>query len=99
MIPSYSFESPAAFMVDFGIPATRQSNGETKLVIFDEPERDILGGRVMSVEYAITFKSTDFVGMTINELLSIGGVIYKVQTDPDLMDDGAFSRARLQQGA
>lgn len=92
---SYSFESPEAFLADFGVPAT--FGLLTAQVIFDQPDMEILGNRVISKEYKITFVTADLPGLVFDSQVIIGGNVYVVQFVMGL-SDGVFSEARLQLG-
>ena len=82
----------------FGVAASWQpasyTDGGTGTVIVDAPAQDVLGGAVQSVEYAVVYRATEFVGMTYGDTLTIAGEDYTVR-NPGPIDDGQLMRATL----
>lgn len=86
-------EDLGAFLQDFGVNAT--SGGTTRKVIFDMPGSDILGGRMSSTGYEITYITTDFPNLSYKNIVVINSVTYTAK-DPNFVGDGSFSRAELE---
>lgn len=88
----------AAHFVRWGVAATwtpaDYTDGGTGTVILDAPGQDVLGGAGMSVEYAVVYRATEFVGMTYGDELVIDGTAYTVR-NPQPIDDGQLMRATL----
>ena len=88
-----TFETPAAFLRDFGETAT--VNGSlSALVIFSMPGQDLLGGAVESNQYEMEYQTSSFPSLAHGDAVVVRGATFTVlQVYP--MDDGVFSRARL----
>ena len=86
-------EDLSAFFADFGVTVTYGS--QTALAVFESPDGDMLGGRMISTGYAIRYKSGDLVGLKHNDTLSINGVGYRVN-EVRLMFDGLTVRTALE---
>jgi hypothetical protein len=86
-------EDLGAFLADFGVVAT--FNDSIATVIFDTPESNILGGRVQTTNYQITFRAADLPGLEHGAWLDVDGLGYSVVT-VSAVDDGAFKTAALQ---
>lgn len=86
-------ESPAIFLADFGIEAT--AGTASGLVIFDTPGQLVLGDARMAIEYAITYRPSDFPALRKGNAITIGGAAYKVRV-PEPLDDGVFWRATVE---
>ena len=86
-------ENTAAFLADFGVSATFGSY--TPLVIFDEPESEILGSRALSTEYEILYRTADLPGFVHGSLITVNAQVYQC-IDAKTIDDGVFSRASLE---
>ena len=88
-----SFESPAAFLRDFGETAT--VNGTlSALVIFSMPGQDLLGGAIESNQYEMEYQTSSFPSLAHGDSVVVRGLTLSVlQAYP--LDDGTFSRARL----
>lgn len=66
------------------------------LVLLDQPDSEILGGRVMSREYRMTHPATLFSGIGNGDVVVINSVAYAVRGAPQLRDDGAFIEVQLE---
>lgn len=82
----------------WGVAATWQpadyTDGGSGTVILDAPGQDVLGGAALSVEYAVVYRATEFVGMTYGDTLTIDNEDYTVR-NPAPIDDGQLMRATL----
>lgn len=87
-------EDLGAFLEDFGLPA--KCGDSVATVLFDQPEASILGDRVQSTKYLITFRTGDLQGLKHGSWVEVDGKQYSVITGPNPLDDGAFSTAELQ---
>jgi hypothetical protein len=65
------------------------------LVLFDEPDREILSNRGISADYAITYRTQDFPGLLSGDDITINGQLYTVLHAMKI-EDGVFSRAMLE---
>jgi hypothetical protein len=88
-------ENLAAFFdtADFAVTAT--SGAQTVQVVFDAPDQEILGGSVLSREYAITYAATQLTGLTTGSAITVDGVGYAVR-EVTAQDDGKIMRATLR---
>ena len=86
-------ESLDSFLADYGVVATY--NGNDVMVILDKPDSNVLGNRVMSIGYKITFKSVDLGNMLYGEAITVDGDAYKV-LETNSLDDGVFAEAVLE---
>ena len=93
----YSFESPEAFLADFGVPATFGSFAAK--VILNEPDREILGTFAQSTMYEIEYVTTDLPGLVLGNQITVNGQLFYVNANPEAQDDGTFSKCKLQVGA
>lgn len=87
-------EDLEAFLEDFGLPA--KCGDSVATVLFDRPEANILGDRVQSTKYSITFRTGELKGLKHGSWVDVDGKQYSVITGPNALDDGAFSTAELQ---
>lgn len=86
-------EDLGVFFADHGVVATFA--GATASVIFDRPDEEILGRRVQSTGYLMTYPRTVFAALARGSVVSIGGVSYTVQTIRTI-DDGEILQAELE---
>jgi hypothetical protein len=91
--PARGVESLALFFDPaFALPAvwgTLQAG-----VILDAPTEDVLGGRVLTDEYAATLPAASFPGIGRGAVLQIDGGSYRVR-EVRLLDDGALKELLL----
>ena len=81
------------FLADYGVSAT--SGATTANVIFDEPSQVLAGDMVLSTDYQITAKASDFGTLTAGTSITVNSVAYKVR-ETRLIDDGLFCEVTLQ---
>ena len=67
----------------------------TAEVILDAPDEEIIDGRVVSREYAITYRAAQLVGLTGGQAVTVDGVAYTVR-EVKALDDGKIMRATLR---
>jgi hypothetical protein len=77
----------------FGVSAT--SGATTANVILDEPSQVLAGDMVLSTDYQITAKASDFGTLTAGTSITVNSVAYKVR-ETRLIDDGLFCEISLQ---
>lgn len=80
-------EPLSVFLADFGVPVSDGVTSTTGLL--DRPGEIILGGAVVSVDYALTLKATDYPTLKYADTLTVDGGAYVVRHVQPL-DDGAF---------
>jgi len=86
-------ENLSAFFQDFALTAV--ANGYTAQVIFDAPDENVMGQRVQSAEYTITFPTGALGNLTYNVAVTVNGVAYKVRQCHQI-EDGNLQRATLE---
>ena len=86
-------EALDAYFVDFGVTAVY--GAQTATVLLDMPDADVLGGRMISAGYLITYRATDLAGLKHGDILTVAGVAYQVN-EVRKLDDGALIQAGLQ---
>ncbi|MFH0344437.1 MAG: hypothetical protein ACHBNF_20475 [Chromatiales bacterium] len=93
-------ESLAAFFstADFAVTATWTPSGggsqQTAQVLLDTPDEEILDGRALSREYAITYRVDQLVGFKTGEIVTVDGIAYTVR-EARAMEDGKVMQATL----
>jgi hypothetical protein len=87
-------EDPTAFLRDFGKTVTFGS--VSTLVIFDQPDMDVLSGHAQSTQYRILFPTGALAGLGNGSSVAMGAAMFKVLGTPNMLDDGLFSEARLE---
>ena len=81
-------ESPAAFLNDFGVTVTDGTT--TGKGILDMPGEIIAGGMVLTTDYQVTVRASEFGGKLYGDALTVNGVNYTVK-ECRLIDDGTFA--------
>jgi hypothetical protein len=81
------------FFADFGVPVS--AGGLSGVGILDMPTQVISDGMVLSTEYSLTVKASQFGGLGYNDEVVVNGTLYQVRHDPMLLDDGAMVRLSL----
>lgn len=85
-------DSPAVFLNDFGVPVT--DGATTGKGILDMPGEIIAGGMVLTTDYQLTVRASEFGNKLYGDALTVNGVNYTVK-ECRLMDDGAFAQIFL----
>jgi hypothetical protein len=80
----------------FGVPVT--AGAVSGVGILDQNSEIILGGELTIIDYLLTVPTATFGGLTYGDLVTVDGVSYKVETQPQRFDDGAFCRVPLVPG-
>lgn len=81
-------ESPAVFLNDFGVTVTDGTT--TGKGILDMPGEIIAGGMVLTTDYQVTVRASEFGGKLYGDALTVNGVAYTVK-ETRLQDDGQFA--------
>jgi hypothetical protein len=77
----------------FAVSAT--AGATTGKVLFDQPDQLLAGGMVLSTDYQITAKASDFGTLTANDSITVDSVAYTVR-ETRLMGDGLLCEITLQ---
>jgi hypothetical protein len=80
----------------FGVPVV--AGAVSGVGILDQNSEIILGGELTIIDYLLTVPTATFGGLTYGDLVTVNGVSYKVETQPQRFDDGAFCRVPLVPG-
>jgi len=86
-------EDLSVFLHDFGVSCT--SGTTTALGILDMPSEIISDGTVLSTDYTLTARASDFGTLTYGASITVATVPYTVR-ETMLIDDGAFIQIALQ---
>ena len=81
------------FLADFGV--TCISGAVTALGILDMPSQIISDGMVLSTDFTLTAKATDFGALIRGAAIMVDSVGYTVR-ETMLIDDGQFVQIALQ---
>ena len=81
-------ENLDAFLADFGVSVT--TGAVSGLGILDMPMDVIAGGEVLSVDYKLTVKTSEFGGLIYGDGITVNGVNYTVRSAQPT-DDGTFT--------
>jgi len=81
------------FLNDFGVTCT--SGATTALGILDMPSNIISDGTVLTTDYTLTARASDFGTLTYGASITVAGAAYTVR-ETMLIDDGAFIQIALQ---
>jgi len=86
-------EDLGVFLNDFGVSCT--AGAVTALGILDMPSEVVAGGMVLSTDYTLTARASDFGSLKYNDSITVAGTAYTVR-ETRLLDDGAFVEIGLQ---
>ena len=86
-------EDLTVFLSDFGVSCT--AGAISALGILDMPSQIISGDMVLSTDYTLTARTSDFGGLTYGDAITVAGAAYQVR-ETRLIDDGAFVEIGLQ---
>ena len=81
------------FLADFGVSCT--AGATTAKGIFDMPGEVIAGGMVLSTDYSLTARFSDFGTLVHGDSITVDGNSYTVR-ETLLIDDGRFVQIALQ---
>lgn len=85
-------EDLAIFLDDFGVSCT--AGAVSALGILDMPTQVLAGDQVLSTDYTLTAKASDFGNLLYGSEINVNGVPYTVR-ETMLIDDGAFCQIGL----
>jgi hypothetical protein len=85
-------ESHAVFLNDFGVAVTDGTT--TSKGILDMPSEIIAGGMVLTTDYTLTVRASEFGAKKYGDALNVGGAAYTVR-ETRLIDDGTFAQIYL----
>lgn len=81
------------FLNDFGVSCT--AGAVSALGILDMPSQVLAGELVLSTDYTLTARASDFGGLQYGDSITVAGTAYQVR-ETRLIDDGAFVEIGLQ---
>lgn len=81
------------FLDDFGVSCT--AGAVTALGILDMPSQVVADGMVLTTDYKLTTKASDFGTLKYGDSISVNGASYQVRENM-LLDDGQFCDLYLQ---
>jgi hypothetical protein len=80
------------FLADFGVPVS--SGGVSGIGILDMPSEIIADGVVLTTDYKVTVKTSQFGGLIYGADVTVDGVNYQVR-EAMKIDDGSFTELML----
>ena len=86
-------EDFSAFFADFSVTAV--AGASSAKVIFDAPDENILGDRVSTRRYSITYQAGTLGAIAYGSTVVVNGTTYRV-LEVNAIDDGALERAVLE---
>jgi hypothetical protein len=86
-------EDLGVFLADFGVSVSDGSTATTGL--FDMPGEVVAGGQIISTDYMLTIKASDYPGLVYGSALIVDGANYVVRSVQPT-DDGKFKQVFLQ---
>jgi hypothetical protein len=92
MVMAFS-EDLDLFLADFGVPVT--AGDVSGIGIFDMPSEIIADGVILTTDYKVTAKASDFGDLLNGSQVSVNGAAYTVR-NVQFMDDGKFVELMLQ---
>ena len=81
------------FLADFGV--TCVAGAVTATAILDTPSQIISDGMVITTDYTLTARSSNFGSLVRGASITVGGAAFTVR-ETMLIDDGAFVEIALQ---
>jgi len=85
-------EDLSLFLTDFGVTVT--SGAVTGLGILDMPGQVVAGDMIITTDYRLTVKTSNFGGLIYGAEVTVDGVNYQVR-EAMKIDDGEFSELML----
>lgn len=86
-------EDLGIFLAEFGVSCT--AGAVTALGILDMPSQVLANGMVLSTDYTLTAKASDFGTLIRGSSITVDAVAYTVR-EVMLMDDGKFVQLGIQ---
>jgi len=81
------------FLADFGVSCT--AGAVTANGILDMPSQILSDGMVLSTDYTLTARASDFGSLIRGNSITVDGIAYTVR-ETMLIDDGKFVQIALQ---
>jgi len=85
-------ENLDVFLADFGVSVT--AGAITGVGLFDMPTQIIADGMVLTSDYTLTAKTSDFGGVSYGDAITVDGTAYQVR-EVRRLDDGKFCEIGL----
>tara|TARA_Y100001951_G_scaffold24626_2_gene18988 strand:- start:1472 stop:1750 length:279 start_codon:yes stop_codon:yes gene_type:complete len=83
----------SAYLSDFGVSCT--SGSTTASGILDQPSQVLAGDMVLTTDYLLTAKASDFGSLLSGDAITVDSQNYEVR-ETRLQDDGSFVEISLQ---
>ena len=83
----------SAYINDFGVSCT--SGSTTANAILEQPDLVLAGNQIVSTDYQLTAKTSDFGTLIAGESITVDSVAYTVR-EVRKLDDGAFCEIAIQ---
>tara|TARA_X000001388_G_scaffold74061_1_gene66497 strand:+ start:218 stop:505 length:288 start_codon:yes stop_codon:yes gene_type:complete len=83
----------SAYLNDFGVSCT--SGGTTAKAILEQPDLVLAGNQIVSTDYQLTAKVSDFGSLIAGALITVDSVAYTVR-EVRKLDDGIFCEISIQ---
>lgn len=80
------------YLDDFGVSCT--SGGTTAKGILEQPDQILAGDMIISTEYELTAKTSDFGSLVSSDTITVDGTAFTVR-DVRKENDGVFCRLSL----
>jgi len=81
------------FLMDFGVPVS--AGAVSGIGVLDMPSEIIANGMVLTTDYRLTVKASQFGGLLYGDNVTVQNTPYQVR-ETRLLDDGAFAEIALQ---
>jgi hypothetical protein len=81
----------------FGVPVV--AGAVSGVGILDQNSELILGGEITIIDYLLTVPTATFGSLGYGDAITVDGVSYKCETQPQRFDDGTFCRVPLVKSA
>jgi hypothetical protein len=81
----------------FGVPVV--AGAVSGVGILDQNSEMILGGELTIIDYLLTVPTSTFGSLGYGDAITVDGVSYKCETQPQRFDDGSFCRVPLVKSA
>ena len=86
-------ENLDAFLDDFGVTCT--AGAVTALGILDMPSQVLLSDAILSTDYTLTARASNFGSLKYGDAITVAGIAYTVR-ETQYIDDGAMVQLGLQ---
>jgi hypothetical protein len=86
-------ENLSGFLYDFGVSCT--AGATTALGILDMPSQVVAGDMVLTTDYVLTARASDFGNLVYGNAITVATVAYTVR-ETRFIDDGSFVEIALQ---